>query len=138
MTPIRKRTHRRAVVTAEFAVVFPVLVLMLFSIIEFGWYMSMRQQIVMVTRDAARYGSLPGITPELVEARLSAKLVAWGIDSFDIQTRSEHEDDSVAVVTVPYGELALVGQFLPMLRDSKIVIRARARDELASLREPTG
>ena len=138
MSTHTRRSRRRGAVTVEFAIVLPFLMLLLFGIIEFGWFMSMRQQIVMVTRDAARFGSLPGKTADEVHERLKGKLLALGIESFRIETDSENEDDSVAVVTVPYGEISLTGQFLPVLGDSKIVIRAQARNEMASLEDATG
>lgn len=60
----------------EFALVTPLLLLLLFGVIEFGLGMYRLQSVHAASRDAARIGALPTITSAEVEARALASLGA--------------------------------------------------------------
>ena len=66
------RKRSRAAATVEMAVVRPVLLTMLFGIIEFGWVFSVRQALTTAAREGARTAALPGTTEDDVEGRVEA------------------------------------------------------------------
>jgi len=63
----------------EMAIVLPVLMLLLFAIVEFGWVMMMRHQLVLTARDSARFGTLPGVDEDAFNERIADRLGAMGL-----------------------------------------------------------
>ncbi len=52
-----RQGRRRGGNAVEFALVTPVLVMMLMGIVEYGWYFSQHQSVVTAARHAARFGA---------------------------------------------------------------------------------
>jgi Flp pilus assembly protein TadG len=71
------RSDRGAVVV-EFALVMPLLFLLVFGIIDFGWMIDRSNVINNVTRDAARVASLDGTYAE-IETTLRDELADIGV-----------------------------------------------------------
>lgn len=76
MTPIRRLFTRRArrergAVAVEFALVLPVLVFLVFGLIDFGWMINRDTQINNAAREGAREGSLNPVAAEIKAAVLS-------------------------------------------------------------------
>ncbi len=59
--------HRRGAATVEFAVVAPLLVLLLFGMIEFGRMIMVQQVLTNASREGARLAALDGSTTEGVK-----------------------------------------------------------------------
>ena len=59
MNPMKKLNERGAV-AAEFAILLPVLLLIVFGIIEFGMMMYGREVVTNATREGARAGIVQG------------------------------------------------------------------------------
>ena len=139
MIPAGRNRQRRGAVMVEMAIVLPVLMLLLFAIVEFGWVMMVRQQLVLVARDAARFGTLPGVDEEAFQAHVAERLkalgltngidgvrVAWTtfarnalapdeIEAADATARAffgfagANRYDTLVTITVPYRRVSLVG-----------------------------
>jgi len=71
MLTARRRARRgtRAQTLAEFALVAPLLLLLLFGVIDFGWMVFNYNQLFNALREALRYGSVPGYdsTPQYIQ-----------------------------------------------------------------------
>jgi Flp pilus assembly protein TadG len=81
MTSSRRSSRdERGAVVVEFALIFPILMLLVFGIVDFGWMLERGNVINNVTRDAARVASLGGtyaqiqstVTTELADYNLTA------------------------------------------------------------------
>lgn len=81
---MRKQTSRRATALVEFAVLLPVLFLVLFGIVEYGQFLFAEQSVVLAAREACRIAVLPGTTKEQAIARAANVLTEAGIDQFTI------------------------------------------------------
>jgi hypothetical protein len=53
-------TRRRAASTVELAIIAPVLLTVLFGIVEFGWYFMARQMVHHAAAETSRLATLPG------------------------------------------------------------------------------
>lgn len=110
----RRRTRlHRAAVAVEMAVVTPILLTMLFGIIEYGWVFTLRQALVTSAREGARVAALPGSEDEEIIARVNDYLVPYGITTQNIElTRATSENPVETVhVTVPYADVTLLGSY---------------------------
>jgi len=68
----------RGAVVVEFALIFPILMLLVFGIIDFGWMIERGNVVNNVTRDAARVASLGG-TYAQVQSTVTTGLADYGI-----------------------------------------------------------
>ncbi len=59
-----RKTQPRAAATAELAILTPVLLVILFAIIEFGYYFMSRQVVQHAAAEAVRLATLPGFQGE--------------------------------------------------------------------------
>ena len=62
-----KQLNERGVIAAEFAILLPVLLLLLFGTMEFGMMMYGREIVTNATREGARYG-IVAQTPAVTSA----------------------------------------------------------------------
>ena len=113
MKRFSKNRRKRAAAAVEMAIVAPILLTMLFGIVEYGWVSTVRQALVTATREAARTAALPGSTNSEVEERVEEYLNPLGLEGYEIElTRSSLDDPTETVrVTIPYGEVTLVGAY---------------------------
>ena len=72
------RRDERGAVVVEFALVFPILILMVLGIVDFGWMIERGNVVNNVTRDAARVASLGG-TYAQVQSTVTTGLADYGI-----------------------------------------------------------
>ena len=59
---LRSRQRRRGQAMVEFALVAPIFLLLLFAIVEFGWYVYSVQMLNEAAREGARYAIVHGST----------------------------------------------------------------------------
>ena len=113
MIRIKAKKHRWAAATVEMAVVTPLLLTMLFGIIEYGWVFSVKQALVTAAREGARTAALPGSTDDDIHERIAAFLGPLGMTTYDVElTHSTPEDPTETVhVTIPYADVTLIGSF---------------------------
>lgn len=107
---------RRGAAVVEMAVVTPLLLMMIFGIMEFGWVFMMEQTITNATREAARVAILQGSTDTDVRTRFTQAMAPTGItvdtDMLTI-TRTTGENPVVTVrAQMPYSRISLVGSLL--------------------------
>ncbi len=74
------RRRRRGTAIVEFAVVLPLLLLLLFGIVEFGWLFLIRQTLVNAAREGCRVAVLKTATDEDVAARVREVMAPLGFD----------------------------------------------------------
>lgn len=66
--------RERGAVAVEFAFILPILVVLLFGIVQFGISFNRQQGIHAAAREGARLGSLPGTTTAQIESRVDDAL----------------------------------------------------------------
>jgi Flp pilus assembly protein TadG len=74
----RRARDQRGAVAVEFALIMPVLCLLVFGIIEFGFMLNRDMIVGNASRDGARAASL-GDTQALIKSGIAAELAASGI-----------------------------------------------------------
>lgn len=111
ITTLRK--GKRAAAAVELAIITPVLLTMLFGIIEYGWLFTVRQSVVTAAREGARVAALPGSTKPDVELRVNECLEPLGVS--EQTTTVELDDDGrptgKVTVAVPRASVSLVGSY---------------------------
>ncbi len=78
-----RRGDERGAAAVEFALVAPLLLLLLFGIIDFGWMLMKASLVNNAARDAARVASLNG-TYDQIDDAVTAELDSAGIDDADV------------------------------------------------------
>jgi Flp pilus assembly protein TadG len=78
----RTRNERGSAVV-EFALIAPLLLLIVFGIIDFGWMLMKANLVNNATRDAARVASLSGTYTD-IDAVVDSELDSAGIDASDV------------------------------------------------------
>jgi hypothetical protein len=120
----RRRGHplnrhaRRGAVVVEFAVVLPLLALLVFGIIEFGHVFFVRQGLINAARVGARTATLCMDDDQrgpLVVARVQQALANGGLSGYNIAIdyvlQPPPSNAHVVTVSVPYSEVTLLGAF---------------------------
>lgn len=113
MTIQRAKSNRRGAATVEMAVVTPLLLVLLFGIIEYGWVFSVRQALVTAAREGARTAALPGSTDEEIHAKIGDFLSPLGLTTYNVELTHATPGDPTEVVhlTIPYADVTLIGSF---------------------------
>lgn len=122
--------RRRASAAVEMAVVTPVLLTILFGIIEYGWMFSVQQQLVAAAREGAREASLPGATVADVQNKVEEYLEPTGVDGVSIDVGVDGNGDPTGEVnlSVPYANVSLLGGYFGPL-DFNLGARSTMRKE---------
>lgn len=107
------RKRRLGSAAVEMAVVTPLLLTMLFGIIEFGYAFTVRQSLVTAAREGARLASMPGTTDAAVEDRVREYLDPLGLASTSIELTRATPDNPTEVVevSIPYADVTLFGGY---------------------------
>ena len=117
---------RRGEAVVELAVVTPLLLLMLFGIMEFGWAFMVHETLTNGVREACRVAVLQGSTAEDAEARFALAIASTNltatptIEYVDTDDPPDGVNDTVNVsVSVPYSEVTItgLGSFLGIQRE---------------------
>lgn len=107
------RTARRGGAVVEMAVVSPLLLMMIFGMIEFGYVFMMAQSITNAAREGCRTATLPGATDTDIQNRVSQALAPTGLQvtsSMVTITHATTQNPVVQVwVRVPYEQVTLLG-----------------------------
>lgn len=107
---IRKR---RAAAAVEMAIVTPILLTLLFGIIEYGWVFTVRQALTTAAREGARTAALPGSTLPEVEARVNQYMSQLGLTTYTANVELDSSDNPTGTVrvSIPYSDVTLVGGY---------------------------
>lgn len=109
-----RRARERGAAAVEFALVLPILVVMLLGIIDFGLYFYNDLQLTHVARDAARYLSVGDV--DAANATISnANLVSTSAPSSTVVSADNHGDESSITVTAVYTFITPLPLFIPGL-----------------------
>jgi Flp pilus assembly protein TadG len=95
------------------AIVAPILLTLVFGIIEYGWVFTVRQAMTNAAREGARVAILRGSSEPDIEERVQDFLAPYGITTYSLtMTHSTPEDPVERVkLTVPYADVTLLGSF---------------------------
>ena len=109
-------SHRaRAGAIVEFAVVLPLLLTILFGIIEYGWVFMMRQTLQHAAREGCRLAVLQtSVAPYTnVTTRVTAVMATTNMSGYSVAMSHATAADPVETVTIsiPYNSISLVGGF---------------------------
>ena len=95
----------------EFAVVLPLLITLLFGIIEFGWLFMVRQSLINAAREGCRIAVLQTATEIDRETRIGEAMAPLGLSAGQWSFTASEIDATTQWVTVavPVSEVALTG-----------------------------
>jgi Flp pilus assembly protein TadG len=110
------RGRRRGAALVESAIVMPLVILMVFGVIEYGWMFLKSQQISNACRTGARAGARYGATAGTVTSAVSTSMTNDGFTSGQYSVTLTPSDptslspgQSLTVqITVPYSNIAAI------------------------------
>ena len=111
----RGRLHlRRGAALVELAIVMPILLMIVFGIIEFGQMTYVRQTLISAATQGARRAILPGATHAIVLSVTEQALTDGGVNATEISidyTSGIGPEDlrETVTVSVPYSDISLLG-----------------------------
>lgn len=121
MVKKRKKTRFSGLSTVEVALVFPLLLLLTFGLLQYGWLFLKAQQITNAARHGARVGIRYGADSAQVITAINDLMTSAGISGVDItispaEVASLSSGDPVTVhLSVPGQNVALMNEaFLPL------------------------
>lgn len=122
MARIVKARKCRGAMTVEAALLLPLLLLLTFGVIEYGWAFVKTQQITNATRHAARVAVRADSTNADVQSAAATLMAASGMDAgtYELTLSSDVSQvppgETVTVrISVPYASVELAGPpFVPM------------------------
>jgi Flp pilus assembly protein TadG len=97
----------------EMAVVMPILLTILFGIIEFGWTFMVYQSIVNAAREGCRTASLEDATDYEINDKIDRYMDLVGIENYDVVINHATSEDptETVIVQVPYEEVSLLNGY---------------------------
>ncbi len=111
----RKRTDRLpgGAAVVELAVVLPLLLTLVFGIIEFGWVFMVRETLTNASREGCRVAVLQGSTEQNIRDQVAACMAPAGLDTHTVQiSRSSPGSPNETVkVLIPYADISLLGGY---------------------------
>jgi Flp pilus assembly protein TadG len=116
-----RRRRERGIALIEFALIAPLLLLILFSAIEYGWMFIKVQQLGQAARIGARLGITQAATTAWAKGQVDAYLATTGLDAKGCTVTFSPADVSTMVpgsllevtVSVPCANVELTGFPLP-------------------------
>lgn len=113
---LRRGDHRaRAAAVVEFAVVLPLLLTILFGIIEYGWVFMVRQSLQTAAREGCRVAILQSSTEPYaaVLARVAEVMEPTGLTTYEVTMTHATAADPIETVdiVIPYADVSLMGGF---------------------------
>jgi Flp pilus assembly protein TadG len=97
------------------AIVAPLLLGLLFGIIEYGWVFMLQSNLTSAAREACRVGILPGATDTDIQSRFAEAVSGTGLTTSSYSLAIERTTNSSNVTTVkvtsrvPWAKASLVG-----------------------------
>ena len=105
----------RGAAVVEFAVVLPLLLTILFGIIEYGWVFMVRQTLQTAAREGARVAVLQtSVEPySTVMERINQVMQPTGLETYTINLTHATAGTPVetVVISIPYNDVSLRGGF---------------------------
>jgi Flp pilus assembly protein TadG len=109
----RKKTRRWAAVAVEMAIVSPLLLTLIFGMIEYGWVFSVRQALVTAAREGARTAALPGSTDADIQGRITTYMQPLGLTTYHVTMTHSTTTSPVETVrvSIPRADVSLLGNY---------------------------
>lgn len=114
MAYLKNRSSRRAIVTVEAVLVLPVLLLLTFGVMEYGWMFLKMQEVTNATRHGARIAITPDATSAQVKVAITDLLGKTGVKGATV-TLTPTDISAVAAgqtitvtTSVPYANVTLL------------------------------
>lgn len=108
--------HRATgIASLEFVIILPVLLILLFGVMEYGWMLTKSGEVVNAAREGAREGARTDATNADINAVVDQRMADAGMGGYTTTiTNAAAVGDPVTVqITVPYdGNLELTGFFM--------------------------
>ena len=103
----------RGAAVVELAVVLPLLLTLVFGIIEFGWIFMVRETLVNASREGCRVAVLQGSTQQHVTDRVDASMAGAGLSNYTVEITSATPTNPTETVKVliPYAEVSLLAGY---------------------------
>lgn len=103
----------RGAAAVELAVVLPLLLTLVFGIIEFGWVFMVRETLTNSSREGARVAVLQGSTEQDIRDQVAASMNPTGLSTYTVQlTRSSPGNPNETVrVLIPFADVSLLGGY---------------------------
>ncbi len=114
-TRSRARGLRRAAAVVEMALVTPLLLTMLFGIIEYGWVFTIKQTMTNAAREGCRAATLQDTTDTYITSVIKNYLCNTGQSTANYTITLVHgttnDPTEKVTITVPYSKISLLGGF---------------------------
>ncbi len=111
----RESSRARGAAVVEFAVVLPLLLTILFGIIEYGWVFMVRQTLQTSAREGCRIAILQTSEEPYTAAlsRIAEVMAPTGLTTYTVTMTHATVADPVETVnvTIPYTDVSLMGNF---------------------------
>jgi Flp pilus assembly protein TadG len=105
----------RAAAAVEMALVAPVLISLLFGVIEFGWVFSVKQSVTNAAREGCRVATMQGSTDTQIKSAINTYLSNAGLTKSLFTTTLSHattNDPTEQVkISVSYRQISLMNGF---------------------------
>jgi Flp pilus assembly protein TadG len=117
------RRRRRGIAIVEAAILFPVLLMITFAMMEYGWMFLKMQQLNNTAEVAARLAAMPTATNSTVTSEISTLMSGYGMGNSGYTTTFTPSDVSTASLgatvtvslSVSYSKLEVTGaSLIPM------------------------
>lgn len=108
------RQGQRAAAVVEMAVVTPLLLTLVFGVIEFGWVFMVRQSLTNAAREGCRVAVLQNSSSDQVHARVESYMAGTGLTGYSVDYTPSSPPGTVVEtvrVSIPYVDVSLVGSF---------------------------
>jgi len=122
-----KARGRSGAAAAEFALVLPIFLAMLFGIIQFGSVLFLHNNMVNAAREAVRRMSVAEMNGPEAEAYVMNYLANWNLNFSPTATEPPATTDVSMTITVPAAEAALIN--FPITWPGNLVATASMRPE---------
>lgn len=107
--------RRRAAAVVEFAVVLPLLLVLLLGIIEFSWVFMVRQTLINAAREGCRVAVLRTASDNQVLARVSDVMEPLGFaegEQWTMQMSEINEPVQTVTVSIPLQQVLITGGYV--------------------------
>ena len=100
----------RGAAVVELAVVLPLLLTLVFGIIEFGWLFMVRETLTNASREGCRVAVLQGSTQQNVRDQVAASMAGAGLTNYTVEITDSTPGNPTekVVVKIPYAQVSLL------------------------------
>ena len=105
--------NMKGAAVVELAVVLPLLLTIVFGIIEFGWVFMVRETLVNASREGCRVAVLQGSTQQDVTDQVDASMAGAGLSSYSVEITGSTpgNPNETVMVLIPYADVSLLGGY---------------------------